>query len=114
MTTNTKLISLCSKADLVPNSGVCALLDGRQIALFYLPEDEQVYAIDNHDPFGQANVLSRGIVGSIADMPVVASPLYKQRFSLIDGQCVEDEAVKLTTWQVRLQDDVLLIDPTPR
>ncbi|MCP8689923.1 nitrite reductase small subunit NirD [Marinobacterium sedimentorum] len=114
MTTNTKLISLCSKADLVPNSGVCALVDGRQVALFYLPEDEQVYAIDNHDPFGQANVLSRGIVGSIADVPVVASPLYKQRFSLVDGQCFEDEAVKLATWQVTLLDDVLMIDPTPR
>jgi NAD(P)H-dependent nitrite reductase small subunit len=114
MTTNTKLISLCSKADLVPNSGVCALVDGRQVALFYLPEDEQVYAIDNHDPFGQANVLSRGIVGSIADVPVVASPLYKQRFSLVDGQCFEDEAVKLATWQVALRDDVLMIDPTPR
>jgi NAD(P)H-dependent nitrite reductase small subunit len=114
MNTKTQWISLCSKADLVPNSGVCALVDGRQVALFYLPEDEQVYAIDNHDPFGQANVLSRGIVGSIADEPVVASPLYKQRFSLVDGRCVDDESVKLATWQVTLENDQLLIDPMPR
>ena len=114
MNTKAQWISLCSKADLVPNSGVCALVDGRQVALFYLPEDEQVYAIDNHDPFGQANVLSRGIVGSIADEPVVASPLYKQRFSLVDGRCVDDESVKLATWQVTLENDQLLIDPMPR
>ncbi len=113
MTTNANWISLCSKADLIADSGVCALVEGRQVALFYLPADEQVYAIDNHDPFGQANVLSRGILGSIGDVPVVASPLYKQRFSLVDGQCFDDETVKLTTWQVALENDVLLINPTP-
>jgi hypothetical protein len=32
----------------------------------------------------------------------------------VDGQCFEDEAVKLATWQVELKDDVLLIDPMPR
>ncbi|NVK41789.1 MAG: nitrite reductase small subunit NirD [Oceanospirillaceae bacterium] len=114
MNTKTHWIPLCGKDDLIPGSGVCALVDNRQIALFYLPEDDQVYAIDNHDPIGGANVMSRGIVGSVGDEPVVASPLYKQHFSLVDGRCLEDDEVRLATWQVSLDDELLLIDPTPR
>ncbi|MFT5717413.1 MAG: nitrite reductase (NADH) small subunit, partial [Oleiphilaceae bacterium] len=57
---------VCSKNDLVENSGVCALINGEQIAIFYLPKSEQkVFAISNWDPFGKANVLSRGIVGDL-------------------------------------------------
>lgn len=114
MNTKSHWTPLCGKTDLIPGSGVCALIEGRQVALFYLPEDDRVYAIDNHDPIGGANVLSRGIVGSIGDEPVVASPLYKQHFSLVDGRCLEDDQYRLSVWQVSLDEDVLLIDPTPR
>ncbi|GGO87519.1 nitrite reductase small subunit [Marinobacterium nitratireducens] len=114
MNTKSNWTPLCGINDLVAGSGVCALVEGRQVALFYLPEDDRVYAIDNHDPIGGANVLSRGIVGSIADEPVVASPLYKQHFSLVDGRCLEDDGIRLSVWQVALDDDVVLMDPTPR
>jgi nitrite reductase (NADH) small subunit len=88
---------ICSLDDLVANSGVCALINNRgvdqQVALFYLPATEQkVFALGNWDPIGQANVLSRGIVGSLSDQFVVASPLYKQHFSLSTGQCLEQDA----------------------
>lgn len=84
--------TVCTLDDLVVNSGVCALLDGQQIALFYVPSsEEKVFAIGNYDPIGKAYVLSRGIVGSLQDELVVASPLYKQHFSLRDGHCLEDE-----------------------
>ena len=72
---------ICSKNDLVENSGVCALVNGEQVAIFYLPKsDQQVFAISNWDPIGKANVLSRGIVGDLEGKFVVASPLYKQHF----------------------------------
>lgn len=92
--------------DLVPNGGVCALLGDRQVAVFYLPSlSPAVYAIDNHDPLGHANVLSRGIVGDIDGEPVVASPLYKQHFSLRTGRCMEDEEVQIPVYAALLKED---------
>ena len=97
---------ICEQGDLIPNAGVCALHNGEQVALFYLPDTEPgIYAIGNYDPFGKANVLSRGIVGSIADRLVVASPLLKQHFCLQTGQCIEDESQKLHVWPVQVNGD---------
>jgi NAD(P)H-dependent nitrite reductase small subunit len=80
--------SVCELDELLPQTGICAWLDGRQIAIFRI--DECVYAIDNHDPASNANVLSRGIVGDVGGELVVASPLYKHHYSLITGRCLED------------------------
>ncbi len=75
---------VCDRRDLVGNSGVVALVDDAQVALFYLPghESQPLYAIDNRDPKSGANVLGRGIVGHLGGELVVASPLYKQHFRL--------------------------------
>lgn len=101
---------LCKREDLVAGSGVCALLGGEQVALFYLPDEEPaIYALGNRDPIGGANVLSRGIVGDIGGELVVASPLYKQHFSLCSGACLEDEAIKVEVYSVRLDGDSVLI-----
>src|ERR1044072_4753571 len=82
-------IAVCKLADIVPNTGVCALVAGREVAVFRV-DDDTVHAIDNHDPFSHANVLSRGIVGDLKGELVVASPIYKQHFSLPTGQYQED------------------------
>ena len=68
--------SVCNETDLVSNSGVVVWLDGAQVALFYLPDaqDQTLYAIDNHDPESGANVIGRGLVGSIKGDLVVAAP----------------------------------------
>ena len=95
-------ITVCDVADLQPDSGVCALVEGRQIALFHMPKDNAVYAIQNYDPIGKANVLSRGIIGDFKDEPAVASPLYKQHFSLLTGVCLEDEKVKVPVFLTRI------------
>lgn len=99
-------ISVCNEDDLVVGSGVCALLEAggtsEQIALFRETRDGPVYAISNYDPCGGANVLSRGIIGSIGTRLVVASPLYKQHFCLESGQCIEDESVSVKAWSVRI------------
>ncbi|MFT6097697.1 MAG: nitrite reductase (NADH) small subunit [Arenicella sp.] len=88
--------AICSVDALAKNSGVCALLtingQQQQVAIYYLPDTEQkVFALGNWDPLGQANVMSRGILGNVGDELVVASPLYKQHFSLISGKCLEDD-----------------------
>jgi len=106
-------LEICSIADLVENSGVCALIDykgeARQIALFYLPDTEQkIFALDNWDPLGKANVISRGIVGNIDEQLVVASPLYKQHFCLHSGDCIEDDAT-LSVYPVTLDGDKVVL-----
>ena len=101
---------ICTRQDLVAGSGVCALVGGEQVALFYLPgEGQEIYALGNRDPIGRANVLSRGIVGDIKGQLVVASPLYKQHFSLGTGTCLEDDEVRVEVYNVRLEGDSVLI-----
>ena len=96
-------VTICEQKDLVANSGVCAMVDGQQIALFYLPEETpQIYAIGDWDPIGKANVLSRGMVGDINERLVVASPLYKQHFDLQTGECLEDDEYGVPVYSVEL------------
>lgn len=100
---------ICSRDDLIENSGVCALVNNQQIALFLLPDTEQkIFAIENWDPIGKANVMSRGMVGSIGEELVVASPLYKQHYSLITGVCIEED-LRLKTYEVAIQDDAVVL-----
>lgn len=102
---------ICDKGDLVKGAGVCALLGNEQIAIFYLPNEEPpVYALHNFDPIGSANVLSRGIVGDIAGELVVASPLYKQHFSLSTGACLEDEAAEVAVYMAKIDGESVLIN----
>src|SRR5687767_3084290 len=101
---------VCHLDDIVPNTGVCARVDGRQVVIFRL-DDDSLYAIDNYDPFSRANVLSRGIVGDVKGELVVASPVYKQHFSLASGQCIEDPAVRVAVFDARLQGDAVWVRP---
>lgn len=110
---------ICNISDLIPNSGVCALLNenmkssiDEQVAIFYLPNtQEKVFAISNWDPMGEANVLSRGIVCHIDEELVVASPLYKQHFSLKTGQCLEEE-ITIKIYPVSLDGDSVYMNYT--
>ncbi|MAD46672.1 MAG: nitrite reductase small subunit [Oceanospirillaceae bacterium] len=101
--------TVCNLADIDPDTGVCALYNGEQVALFRWGSTETVYAINNFDPFGKANVLSRGIIGSVGERPVVASPLYKQHFDLSTGECLEDENVAVRHYQVKVENGVVLL-----
>jgi len=105
-------VAVCQLDDIVPNTGVCALVGEHQVAVFRL-DDDSVYAIDNHDPFSRANVLSRGIVGDLKGELVVASPVYKQHFSLATGECLEDPAVRVPVYRVRLDGSTVSVQYTP-
>lgn len=99
-------IEVCALGDLPANAGVAARVGGLQVALFHLPtETPAVYALANWDPIGGAAVLARGIVGDLGGALVVASPLYKQHFRLTDGQCLEDPAVQVPAYPVRVEGD---------
>ncbi|KOU72802.1 nitrite reductase [Streptomyces sp. MMG1533] len=93
--------TVCDLNVLLPGRGVAALLpDGGQVALFR-DRAGSLYAIDNRDPFSGAAVLSRGLLGAQQGRPFVASPLLKQRFDLTSGQCLDDESVRIATYEVR-------------
>ena len=95
--------TVCDLGALLPDVGVRALVGDSQVAVFRLSSDE-VFAIDAFDPFSNAPVLSRGIVGDLKGRLVVASPIYKQHFDLKSGRCLEDETVAVRTFAVRVVD----------
>lgn len=98
-------VDICSLDAIAPNTGVCAWVEGQQVAIFRVAPEDEVFALSNYDPFSKAYVLARGIVGDRNGIPKVASPIYKQNFNLITGQCLDDETVSLPTYQVRVVED---------
>ena len=95
--------TVCPVDDILPNTGVSALVSGRHVAVFRVGET-QFYAIDNVDPKSGASVLSRGLVGNLGDHIVVASPLYKNHFDLADGVCLEAPEYSVRAHTVRVED----------
>ena len=81
-------VDLCALDRLTPDLGVAALVGDLQVALFRLV-DGSVHAVSNLDPFSGAAVMSRGITGTRGEVPTIASPVYKQVFSLLDGRCLD-------------------------
>jgi nitrite reductase (NADH) small subunit len=101
--TDTVWLDACALADIPADSGVAALLAGRQIALVHVGEGPLVFALSNYDPFSEAFVLARGIVGDKAGRPKIASPIYKQSFDLETGACLDDATVRVPTYPVRIR-----------
>lgn len=96
-------LEVCALADIPPGCGVAALLRGRQIALVRPGEGDTLFALSNYDPFSEAFVIARGIVGDAAGRPKIASPIYKQSFDLATGACLDDASVRLPVYPVRVR-----------
>jgi nitrite reductase (NADH) small subunit len=94
---------VCPVERLLPGRGAAALFGDVQVAVFRTA-DGAVHALGNVDPFSGAAVLSRGIVGDRGGVPIVASPVYKQAFSLVDGRCLDDPAVSVPAYPSRVAD----------
>jgi nitrite reductase (NADH) small subunit len=84
--------------------GVAALVDGEAVAVFRT-YDGDVFALSNLDPFSGASVLARGIIGTRAGAPFVASPIHKQAFDLRSGECLDDPSVRVPTYDVHVSSD---------
>lgn len=102
-------IDVCALGDLEVERGRAALIGTTQIALFLLHDSQgsRVHAVSNFDPYGRAHVISRGIVGTRAGVPTVASPLYKQVFDLRTGACLDTQGKEpqtLRVWPVAVDD----------
>lgn len=95
--------AVCALDEIVPNTGVCALLHGEQIAIFHVDDGSaRVFAIGNIDPNAGAAVLARGLIGSLGQRIVVASPLYKHHFDLETGACLEAPEHSVLTYPARI------------
>ena len=94
--------TVCAVDDILPDTGVCALAEGRPVAVFRVGTS-QFYAIDNVDPKSGASVLSRGLLGSMGERIVVASPLYKNHFDLSTGECLEAPEQSVRAHGVRVE-----------
>lgn len=108
-------VRVCPVASLVAGRGVCALVDGHQVAVFLL--DGEVFGLGNHDPFSGANVMSRGIVGSRGDRLKVVSPVYKQSFDMRTGECLDDPSVSIPVHRARIHEGAVWVEspgPGPR
>ena len=100
--------TVCTVDDILPNTGVCALVEDRHVAVFRVGEAD-FYAIDNVDPKSGASVLSRGLVGNLGEHVVVASPLYKNHFDLATGACLGAPEYSVRAHSVRVEDERVLV-----
>ena len=114
MTATATWQTVCRVDQLPVERGVAALVDGQQLALVR-SADGTVYAVAHRDPYSNANVIARGIVGSIlvdgSEVPTIASPMFKQVFDLRDGHALADPAVTLGSWPVRTVDGLIQVGP---
>jgi nitrite reductase (NADH) small subunit len=100
---------VCALDEIIPASGVAALLDGQQIAIVRAPDGASVFAVSNFDPFSKAFVIARGIVGDRGGVLKIASPIFKQNFDLTTGVCLDDPKVRLAVYPVKIVGSRVLV-----
>lgn len=118
-------VAVCTKKQLIPERGVAVLVRDQQVALFRVtgvdprtgePADF-VYAVGHRDPFADANVIARGIVGSVgqgdAQRDTVASPMFKHVFDLATGECLTDPSARLPVYRTWIAGGVVYVHPVP-
>ena len=108
-------VGVCTKRQLMPERGVAVLVGEAQVALFLVTsgDDEFVYAVGHRDPFCDANVIARGIVGSVGDRDTVTSPMYKHVFDLATGQCLMEPDVRLPVYRTWIAGGIVYVQSSP-
>jgi nitrite reductase (NADH) small subunit len=113
-------VGVCTKGQLIPERGVAVLVKDQQVALFRVtgPDGSDfVYAVGHRDPFSDANVIARGIVGSVGKgeelRDTVASPMYKHVFVLATGECLTDPSRRLPVYRTWIAGGVVYVHPVP-
>jgi nitrite reductase (NADH) small subunit len=100
--------TVCRVADLEVAWGEAALIDGEQVALIKVSASE-VCAVSHRDPATGAHVMARGIVGNKGWHRTLASPLHKEVYDLVTGECFTDPALSLRIYPVRLRDGMVTV-----
>lgn len=100
-------VPVAAVSDVAPGRATTIRLAGREIALFNVAG--RFYALDNTCPH-QGGPLAEGWT----DDDSVTCPWHAWTFSLRDGQLTLGSHARVDTFEVRVQDDVVWVDPTPR
>jgi nitrite reductase (NADH) small subunit len=108
--------AVCTVRQLIPERGVAVLVGDQQVALFLVSGETGsfVCAVGHRDPFSGANVMARGLVGSVGDRDTIASPMHKQVFDLVTGECLTDPSVRLPVHRTWLAGGVVYVENVPR
>jgi nitrite reductase (NADH) small subunit len=112
---------VCTRRQLIPERGVAVLVGDVQVALFRIvgtAEDgsatDFVYAVGHKDPACDANVMARGIVGSITtadgQRDTVASPMYKDVYDLVTGECLTRPEFRLPVYRTWVAGGVVYVE----
>lgn len=109
----TEWFAACTTQDAVENGGVCIKYGNTQIALFYFARRNEWYATQNECPHKQQMALSRGMIGTRNGEPKVACPFHKKTFSLTTGECLSGDDCAITTYPVKVENDIVYICITP-
>ncbi|HEV7348027.1 nitrite reductase small subunit NirD [Telluribacter sp.] len=99
----------CHQQDVPEDGGACALIEGRQIAIYHFARRGEWYATDNECPHRQQMALSRGMIGSQQGEPKVACPFHKKTFSLQDGSCLTGEDYKINTYPILVKEGLVYV-----
>ena len=107
-------VAVCTIRQLIPERGVAVLVGDQQVALFRMRAEsaDYVHAVGHQDPFCGANVMARGIVGSVGDRDTVASPMYKHVFDLRTGECLTEPGW-LPVYRTFVAGGVVYVHPRP-
>jgi nitrite reductase (NADH) large subunit len=101
-------VSVALLGSLPADRGMAVRVGDAEVAMFRitgstgLGDGDRVVALDDRDPFSGTAVLARGVIGDRAGELKVASPVYKQSFSLQTGQCLDDPAVSVDVHETRV------------
>lgn len=101
-------VPVCRLSELNVDRGAGALVHGHAMAIIRTADDH-VYAIGNHDPTDRNGALARGIVGIRGDVPIVGSLETRHVFDLRTGVCLDDPAVTVPVYEVRVVEGVVLV-----
>lgn len=102
-------IFACYVQDVPSNGGVCVKLNDLQVALFHFARLDKWYATQNECPHRRQMALSRGLIGTLGDMPKVACPFHKKTFSLESGECLSGDECAITTYAVKVDGELVFI-----
>lgn len=99
----------CRVEDIPQDGGACALIEGKQIAIFHFARRGEWYATQNECPHRQQMALSRGMIGTQTDEPKVACPFHKKTFSLRSGECLSGDEYQIKTYPVKVEGEFVYV-----
>lgn len=97
---------ICKIDDILPETGVCALLGDEQVAIFRPYHSDRVCDQQHRSVLRVQRAVTRADCGT-PWRAVGRQPAEKQRFRLSDGLCMEDEQFSVKHYDARVKDGVV-------